>query len=51
MAVKMLILVFWVIMPFGHACNYQLFRKIYCLHLSPDDGNGVFFESIGICIK
>jgi hypothetical protein len=36
-AVKMLILVFWVVTSYGHVGRYQHFRGTYCLHLQPLD--------------
>jgi hypothetical protein len=42
-AVKMSMLVFWVVMPCGLVGKYQRFGGTYCLHLfSPEDGGTIF---------
>jgi hypothetical protein len=33
MAVRMLMLVFWVVTPCGRVSRYQRFRGTYCLHV------------------
>jgi hypothetical protein len=45
-AVKMLIVVFWVVMPCGFAGSYQCFRGTYHLHQHPEDEGNTFHQRI-----
>jgi hypothetical protein len=46
-AVKISILVFWVVTPYGLAGRYQRFGRTS----STDDGGNMFLRNVGICLQ
>jgi hypothetical protein len=58
MAVKMSMLLFWVVTPCGIVGRYQRFGWTCCLHLQPssvifrtEDGDSVFLRNFGIYLR
>jgi hypothetical protein len=47
-AVKMAMLVFWVVTSCGLGNRYQRFGETYCLHFSPEDGDSMFLRNVVI---
>jgi hypothetical protein len=49
--VKVFMMFFWVVTSCGLACRYQCVTEAYCFHLSPEDGDRMFFQTIGVYLQ
>jgi hypothetical protein len=49
-AMKMSMLVLWVVTPCELVGRYQCLAGTYCL-FSPEDGGSIFLRNIGICLQ
>jgi hypothetical protein len=45
-AVKMLMVIFWVVRPFGLVDGKQCFEALYCLHLQGEDRGDTFLQNV-----